>query len=101
MNRRDAKRIAETVTHSQLSAMFENARLSISDWSVASSINPSLSLGAVWNIMYPTFRDSKTLWPIHTLNMVWAFGDYLDDSLKPARVKRRPKPAIRHEDPVF
>lgn len=101
MNPRAAKIIAETVTREQLAAMFEKAKASITDWTVASDINPGMSLGKTWNVMYPFFMSGGRLAPIIKKNMVWAFGDYLDESLKPAKKKRAPKPDVYHEEPVF
>lgn len=101
MNRANAKTIAETVTRDQLAAMFEKAKASITDWTVASDINPALSLGKTWNVMYPFFMSGGRLAPIIKENMVWAFGDYLDESLKPAKKKRATKPDPYHEEPVF
>lgn len=101
MSPRNAKIIAETVTRDQLAAMFEKARASITDWTVASDINPGMSLGKTWNVMYPFFMSGKKLQPIHIKNMVWSFGDYLDEALKPAKKQRAPLPTPYHEDPVF
>ena len=45
--------------------------------------------------------DGKGLRPTIITNMIWAFGDYLDESLKPAKASR-PKPSeVYHEQPVF
>ena len=101
MNRASAKVIAETVTREQLATMFEKAKTSIQDWSIASDINPCMSLGKTWNVMYSVFMRGERLAPIAKKNMVWAFGDYLEDSLKPAKKKRAPKPDVYHEEPVF
>ena len=101
MSPRNAKLIAETVTRDQLAAMFEKAKTSIPDWTVASDINPCMSLGKTWNVMYPLFMKGGRLSPIIRKNMVWAFGDYLDESLKPAKKVRAPKPDVYHEPPIF
>lgn len=101
MNKSNAKVIAETITRDQLEAMFQTAKESIGDWSAASSVNPSMSLGKVWNIMYPLFLANRPLQPAITTNMVWAFGDYLEVSLKPAKKKRPAPPSVYHEEPNF
>jgi len=101
MNKSNAKVIAETITRDQLAAMFQTAKESISDWSAASSVNPSMSMGKVWNIMYPLFVANQPLRPQITINMVWAFGDHLEPSLKPAKKKRAAPAAVHHEDPRF
>lgn len=101
MNRTHAKIIAETVTREQLATMFERAKASIQDWTVASDINPCMSLGKTWNVMYPVFVKGGRLSAIIKKNMVWSFGDYLDEHLKPVKKARMPKPDVYHEEPVF
>jgi hypothetical protein len=105
MNKRDAKLIAETVTREQLLAMFERAKVSITDWKEPSKVNPSITLGAAWNIYYPAFindRRPMTLGHVKT-NMLWVFGDYLDESLKPGKKENIRSPAINvfHQEPIF
>jgi hypothetical protein len=105
MNKKDAKMVAETITVEQLAAMFDRAKTSITDWKKPSHVNPSISLGAAWNIYYPALV--KGLRPINLphvkTNMVWVFGDYLADELKPAKKDQRKSPAISvfHQEPVF
>lgn len=105
MNRTDAKRIAETVTNDQLKVMFERARVGITDWRKGSAVNPCISKGKSWNIMRridvgQLKRGGRDMAIIK--NMVWDFGDFLDDGIKPEK-KRASRPAINvhHEDPVF
>lgn len=105
MNKADAKNIAEVVTHEQLAAMFDRAKASIRDWTVPSKANPAISLGAAWNIYYPCLvlkMGPIKLRHVRT-NMLWVFGDYLDESLKPAKKSQRKAPAINvfHQEPVF
>jgi hypothetical protein len=105
MNKADAKRIAETITREQLAAMFDKAKASITDWKKPSPVNPAISLGAAWNIYYPALVkgfSSIKLRPVKT-NMVWVFGDYLPDELKPPKKDQRKSPAISvfHEEPIF
>ena len=105
MNKRDAKVVAETITHDQLAAMFANAKASITDWREPSKVNPSISLGAAWNIYYPALV--KRMRPINLphvkTNMIWLFGDYLPDELKPAKKSNFRKPAVDvfHQEPIF
>jgi hypothetical protein len=105
MNRRDAKLIAETVTHAQLLEMFERAKWSIKDWKEPSKVNPSITLGAAWNIYYPAII--KGLSPIKLgrvkTNMIWVFGDYLPAELKPVKKDQCKSPAISvfHQEPIF
>lgn len=105
MNKRDAKIVAETITVEQLAAMFENAKASITDWREPSKVNPTISLGAAWNIYYPCLV--KGMRPINLphvkTNMVWLFGDYLPAELKPAKKDQTKSPAISvfHQEPVF
>lgn len=105
MNKRDAKLIAETVTRDQLLAMFERAKVSITDWKEPSKVNPSITLGAAWNIYYPgIIKDlcSMNLPHVKT-NVLWVFGEYLDESLKPGKKENQRKPAVDvfHQEPVF
>ena len=50
---------------------------------------------------YPLLMEGKGLRPTIITNMIWAFGDYLDESLKPAKVCRPKPPEVYHEQPVF
>jgi hypothetical protein len=103
MNKRDAKIIAETITREQLAVMFEKAKASIIDWREPSNANPCITLGAAWNIFYPVFLNCIRLKPLLIQNMLWVFGDYLADELKPAKKDQRKSPAINvfHQEPVF
>lgn len=105
MNKRDAKAVAETITHEQLSAMFENAKTSIKDWREPSKVNPSISLGAAWNLYYPALMKKNRVIKLDHVktNMVWMFGDYLPAELKPAKKSSIRKPAVDvfHQEPVF
>lgn len=103
MNKADAKRIAETVTREQLRAMFEKAKASITNWSEPSAANPGITLGAAWNIFYPVFVHRTRIVPHLAKNVVWVFGDYLPDELKPAKKGQRKSPAINvfHQEPIF
>jgi hypothetical protein len=105
MNKKDAKMVAETITVEQLAAMFERAKTSIVDWKKPSHVNPSISLGAAWNLYYPAMvsRQRAINLPHVKTNMVWLFGDYLDESLKPDKKSNSRKPAVDvfHQEPIF
>jgi hypothetical protein len=103
MNKRDAKTLAETITRDQLQAMFDKAKSSVADWSEPSNANPGITLGAAWNIFYPVFLNCVRLKPLLIQNMLWVFGDYLAEDLKPAKKDQRKSPAINvfHQEPVF
>lgn len=101
MNKADAKRIAEDITNDQLAAMFERAKAEVKDWTKASPVNPSLSLGAAWNIYYPYFLKDQRMIYLIKANMVRCFGDYLDESFKTPKKSKPAAVDIHHEDPVF
>ena len=101
MNRADAKRIAEVVTREQLAAMFARAKVGIADWTQRCPVNPAVSIGWTWNLMWPLFKKGDRLGYPVIKNMVWAFGDYLDESLKPEKKTRRTLPVPHHQAPVF
>lgn len=44
MKKSDAKRIAETVTSDQLAAMFDRAKVGVTDWEAASTVNKGRTL---------------------------------------------------------
>lgn len=101
MNRANAKRIAETVTREELADMFARARMVITDWTKACPVNPAVSIGWTWNLMWPLFKKGERLSDPVIKNMVWAFGDYLDESLKPEKKTRRTLPVPHHQAPIF
>jgi hypothetical protein len=82
MTRKLAKEIAETITNEQLQAMFDAAKVGITDWKTVSKINKGISKGAAWNILVSDFYVDDNLDPIIKFNMVREFGDFLDDSFK-------------------
>lgn len=100
MNRKLAKEIAETITNEQLQNMFDAAKVGISDWTVVSSVNKGMSKGAAWNILASDFDVNHNYHPIAKTNMVREFGDFLDDSFKPAKkIKTTITPV--HQEPKF
>ncbi|EIK96106.1 hypothetical protein PMM47T1_14140 [Pseudomonas sp. M47T1] len=103
MNKADAKRIAETITHAQLAEMFERAKKGITDWEKVSAVNPGMTKGTAWNILSAALNASggARVRQLAVTNMIWEFGDFLDDSLKPAKKKRQSAPDPYHEQPNF
>lgn len=103
MNKTDAKRIAETITTDQLETMFERAKAGITSWEQVSAVNPGMTKGTVWNILSAGLKSiggprTRTL---AITNMVWEFGDFLDDSLKPAKKRCTPSAPPYHQQPNF
>ena len=105
MNKRDAAKIAETITNEQIQEMFNNAKENITDWTVVSSVNKSMSKGAVWNILAKGFNPDVINTPNRSLgvrNMVWEFGDYLPDNIKIRKsIKHKSDAFVYHKDPIF
>ena len=103
MNKADAKRIAESITNEQLAAMFERAKAGINDWEKVSAVNPGMTKGTAWNILSAAFVASggTRQRQLAITNMVWEFGDFLDESLKPAKKTRQTAAAPYHQQPNF
>lgn len=103
MNKTDAKRIAETITNDQLAAMFERAKVGITDWEKVSAVNPAMTKGTSWNILSAALKSGggARVRQLAATNMIWEFGDFLDESLKPAKKKRQPAAAPYHQSPNF
>lgn len=102
MNKTDAKLIAETITYDQLVTMFNNAKSGIKDWSAVSDVNKGITKGVSWNILHGGLSEDLRLRGLGVKNMIWEFGDYLEDGLKPVK-KTKAKRVIKvhHEDPIF
>lgn len=110
MNKREAKKIAIVITNEQIEELLHVAKTKIEDWSVASSINATISKGASWNILTATNENGQLLIygmndlvvKIVKTNIIWEFGDYLDPSLRqPNKPKTKKQIDIYHEDPLF
>lgn len=105
MNKTDAKKIAQTITRDQLAMMFARAAIETKDWEKRSAVNKALTIGKSWNVLNGAFergdlRGEKVRLMVYR-NMIWEFGDFLPDELKP---KKKPKPALPdpfHEEPMF
>ncbi len=103
MNKRDAGKIAETITLDQLRTMFNNAKDNITDWQVVSSVNKNMTKGAAWNILtLPVDVTPERVSKLAMRNMVWEFGDFLPEDVKIKRKsKKKQKSVPYHEDPIF
>lgn len=105
MNKTDAKKIAQTITREQLGAMFEAAKSGIKDWEKRSAVNPVLTIGKSWNVLHGAFergdlRGERIRLMVYK-NMIWEFGDFLPDDLKPKKKARPALPDPFHEEPMF
>lgn len=102
MNKSDAKKIAETIIFEQVQEMFDNAKKQIGDWSEVSAVNKGMTKGASWNILRHGLKPEIINQPLALKNMIWEFGDYLDESLKIKKPsKKKDRLVVHHEDPVF
>ena len=101
MNRREAKKIAENITSKELQDMLNLARDKIIDWTEVSSVNKSMSKGAVWNVLTKEFDVKKEYSFLVITNMVWEFGEFLSDALKPPKRRAKERPTLFHQAPVF
>lgn len=102
MNISDAKKIAEVITYEQLSEMFNRAKKGINNWKEVSAVNKGMSKGTAWNILYKCFTPQIINDKMALKNMIWEFGDYLDNDLK-VNKKGRINPSINvcHQEPIF
>ncbi len=102
MNKTNAKKIAETITFEQLSKMFDRAKLNIMNWEEVSAVNKGMTKGAAWNILYKSLLPRVMNSPMIIKNMIWEFGDYLDDDLK-IKPKKKAKSDVKvfHQEPEF
>lgn len=100
MNKTDAKKIAETITNEQIKAMFDAAKVGITDWTKVSTCNKGHSKGCAWNILARKFNVNEKHHPMAKRNFIWEFGDFLPESLK-ARKKPKKTYPHTHHDPIF
>lgn len=102
MNNTDAKKISETITNEQIADMLNEAKNHIEDWREVSSVNKAMTKGYAWNILAKDFNVNVRPHPMHRKNLVWEFGDYLPESLKPKKAQRyKYGGVINHQDPIF
>lgn len=96
MTKNQARKIAKKITNAQVQQMFDNARENITDWTVVSNANISFTKGVAWNMLARGFDVNYNYHVVGITNMVWEFGDYLPDELKPPS-----PPPPTHHDPIF
>ncbi len=101
MNRRDASKIAETITNQELKDMFDVAKAGIKNWSQRSDVNKGMTKGAAWNILHKAFDVNKKIPPLAKKNMVWEFGDFLPKDMRPAPRRKINRPEPTHQEPKF
>ena len=101
MNRKDAKRIAETITNDQLAMMFDKAKDGISNWEAVSAVNKGMTKGTAWNILYRAFDPSKKTHGLSKVNMIREFGDFIKDQFKEPQKKPIKMVSLYHQEPNF
>jgi len=100
MERYKARNIAETITNEQLKEMLDRAKENITDWTKVSNVNKGMTKGVAWNILGSNFDVSKEHHILAKTNMIWEFGEFLSDELKPIK-KVKPTIVPFHQDPKF
>lgn len=101
MNRKDARKIAETITNEQIQNMFNNAKSKINDWTKVSNVNKGITKGVSWNILAKDF-DINTKYHILTkTNMIREFGEFLNEQIKPKKVDKKILNPPIHQEPKF
>ena len=101
MNRKNSRRIAETITNEQIKQMFDNAKANITDWTKVSNINKGLTKGSAWNILTKNFDVSIKYHILGKINMVHEFGEYLPNELKPQKQMQKKQNPPVHHNPIF
>lgn len=101
MNKTEARQIAETITNQQLSDMFKKARSEIKGWAKRSKVNKSMTIGTAWNILAKDFYINHKYHILAKKNMIWEFGDFLPDELKPSKNIKKKLPKPHHQEPIF
>ena len=101
MNKKDARKIAETITNEQLQEMFEIAKVKITDWTKVSNVNKGMTKGVSWNILAKDFDVNAEHHILAKTNMVREFGEFLPDELKPQKKVRQFQTPTTHQDPEF
>jgi hypothetical protein len=77
MNKREAQKIAQTVTNEQLQQMLNKAKEKITDWAKPSVVNESLTKNDVYHIFADGFDVKKNYITIYKTNMIREFSEYL------------------------
>lgn len=101
MNRKNARKIAETITNEQLQEMFNNAKVGIKDWKKISSVNKGFTKGVSWNILAKDFDVNHNHHILAKTNMVREFGEFLSNELKPTKKQKQQSHPLTHQEPIF
>jgi len=101
MNRKDARKIAETISNQELKQMFDSAKISIINWKQVSICNKGMTKGTAWNVLAKDFDINYDHHILAKTNMVREFGDWLPGNIKPTRVPKNPSKPPYHQDPIF
>ena len=104
MNRTQAKKMvdSEDFKKDDLLGILRTARTSITRWNVVSKINPSLSRGTAFNIMWKGVsamgENSSCGLRLVAINILREFGDVAGH--KPPAPKLRPSIPMCHQEPL-
>ncbi len=101
MKRKDARKIAETITNEQLKNMFGAAKAGIMDWKKVSIGNKGCTIGVAWNILAKDFDIDYNHHIMAKTNMVREFGEFLPDELKPKKKEIKESTEPVHQNPIF
>lgn len=101
MNKKVARKIAETISNEQIQQMFDTAKAKITDWTKTSLVNKGMTKGVAWNILAKDFDLHAEHHILGKTNMVREFGEFLPNELKPDKKERRKSAPPTHHDPIF
>jgi hypothetical protein len=102
MDRTTAKKIAGTITNDAILEMLNTAKTRITDWGKTSKVNKCMSVGAAWCVLAEDFDVNKEYSIWSKTNMIREFGEFLPESLRPAKSKKQPLTGyVYHKDPPF
>lgn len=101
MNHNNAGKIAKTITNEQLREMLQRAKNTITNWAQPSAVNKGMTKGTAWNVLAADFNVEKEYPYLARKNMIWEFGDYLPEDLKPQQKEKRSIPSRVHQEPKF
>lgn len=88
MNKKDAKKIAETISNEEIKKMFDKAKSNIKDWTKVSKVNKGMTIGVSWNILAKDFNINHKYHVLAKTNMIREFGDYLSKDVKSNKEKK-------------
>lgn len=101
MNKQRAKKIVESgITCGQLKALLRNARQSGATNEKRSNVNPSLSKGVTFNVMWTALEghpDDKRPHDLIAMNVLREFGEF---GSFPSIKKQVKLPPVHHQDPI-